>query len=80
MLKYFFKVKESYQDTVICHVNIDTFVGQECFVHTITGERIRGEIVKVTGSKLEIKLLQPGSVQRGGQSRDHATTFLFSPK
>lgn len=77
MLKYFFKVKESYQDTVICHVNIDTFVGQECFVHTITGERIRGEIVKVTGSKLEIKLLQPGSVQRGGKVEITPRRFCF---
>lgn len=67
MLKYFFKVKESYQDTVICRVNIDTFVGQECFVHTVDGERIRGEIVKVIGPQLEIKLLQPGAVQRGGK-------------
>ncbi|EGQ8325148.1 type III secretion system ATPase [Vibrio cholerae] len=77
MLKYFFKVKESYQDTVICHVNIDTFVGQECFVHTVDGERIRGEIVKVIGPQLEIKLLQPGAVQRGGKVEITPRRFCF---
>lgn len=48
MLQHYFKVKELYQDTVVCNVSIDTFVGQECFIHTVTGEKIRGEVMKVT--------------------------------
>ena len=77
MLNHFFKVKESYQDTIICQVCIDTFVGQECFIHTVTGERIRGEVMKIAGSRVEIKLLQPGSVQRGGRVEITPRRFCF---
>ncbi|AUI86412.1 type III secretion system ATPase [Vibrio azureus] len=77
MLTHFFKVKESYQDTIICQVSIDTFVGQECFIHTVTGERIRGEVMKIAGSRVEIKLLQPGSVQRGGRVEITPRRFCF---
>ena len=77
MLNHFFKVKESYQDTIICQVCIDSFVGQECFIHTVTGERIRGEVMKIAGSRVEIKLLQPGSVQRGGRVEITPRRFCF---
>ncbi|GEM77469.1 type III secretion system ATPase VscN2 [Vibrio sagamiensis] len=77
MLTHFFKVKESYQDTVICHVSTDTFVGQECFIHTVTGERVRGEVMKIAGLRVEIKLLQPGSVQRGGRVEITPRRFCF---
>ncbi|MBY7729024.1 type III secretion system ATPase [Vibrio lentus] len=77
MLTHFFKVKESYQDTVICHVSVDTFVGQECFIDTVTMERIRGEVMKVAGSRVEIKLLQPGAVQRGGRVEITPRRFCF---
>ncbi|MGS0629845.1 MULTISPECIES: type III secretion system ATPase VscN2 [Photorhabdus] len=77
MLQRFFKVKESYQDMVICYVNIDTFVGQECLVHTVDGERIRGEIMKVAGHQIEIKLLQPGTVLRNGKVEIPSRRFCF---
>lgn len=77
MLQHYFKVKELYQDTVVCNVSIDTFVGQECFIHTVTGEKIRGEVMKVTQSRVEIKLLQPGSVQRGGRVEITPRRFSF---
>ncbi|EGQ9206972.1 type III secretion system ATPase [Vibrio cholerae] len=77
MLKYFFKVKELYRDTVICHVSIDTFVGQECFIYTATGEKIRGEVMKVSQPRVEIKLLQPGAVQRGGRIEITPRRFCF---
>ncbi|MCX8986109.1 type III secretion system ATPase VscN2 [Citrobacter portucalensis] len=78
MLQNFFKVKESYQDSVVCHVSIDTFVGQECFVHTIEDKKIRGEVVKVSGPRVDIKLLQPGSIQRGGRVEITPRRFCFS--
>ncbi|AVI67745.1 type III secretion system ATPase [Shewanella sp. WE21] len=77
MLKHFFKVKESYQDTVICHVNMNTFVGQECYVHTVSNESIRGEVMKITGERVEIKLLQPGSIQRGSKVEITPKRFCF---
>ncbi|NRN28526.1 type III secretion system ATPase VscN2 [Photorhabdus heterorhabditis] len=77
MLQRFFKVKESYQDMVICYVNVDTFVGQECLVHTVDGERIRGEIMKIAGNQIEIKLLQPGTVQRNGKVEIPYRRFCF---
>ncbi|KAA1195520.1 type III secretion system ATPase VscN2 [Photorhabdus heterorhabditis] len=77
MLQRFFKVKESYQDMVICYVNVDTFVGQECLVHTVEGERIRGEIMKIAGHQIEIKLLQPGTVQRNGKVEIPYRRFCF---
>lgn len=77
MIKLFFKVKESYQDTVICHVSINTFVGQECFIITVTNERIRGEIMKITGKRVEIKLLQPGAIQRGSKVEITPRRFCF---
>ncbi|OCQ52861.1 Type III secretion ATP synthase HrcN [Photorhabdus australis subsp. thailandensis] len=77
MLQRFFKVKESYQDMVICYVNVDTFVGQECLVHTVDGERIRGEIMKIAGHQIEIKLLQPGTVQRNGKVEIPYRRFCF---
>ncbi|AEG13365.1 type III secretion system ATPase VscN2 [Shewanella baltica] len=77
MIKHFFKVKESYQDTVICHVSINTFVGQECFIITVANERIRGEIMKITGKRVEIKLLQPGAIQRGSKVEITPRRFCF---
>ncbi|ENO8417780.1 type III secretion system ATPase [Vibrio mimicus] len=77
MLQHYFKVKESYQDTVRCKVNIDAFVGQECFVETVDSGWIRGEILKVSGHDIEIKLLQPGSVQRGGKVEITPRRFCF---
>lgn len=77
MLQYFFKVKESYQDSISCHVNIDVFVGQECFVHSVSGNKIRGEVIKIAGSRVDIKLLQPGSVQRGGKVEMTPRRFCF---
>ncbi|EJB0391849.1 type III secretion system ATPase [Vibrio parahaemolyticus] len=77
MLQHYFKVKESYQDTVRCKVNIDAFVGQECFVETVDSGWIRGEILKVSGHDIEIKLLQPGSVQRGGKIEITPRRFCF---
>ncbi|KOE03630.1 ATPase [Vibrio parahaemolyticus] len=77
MLQHYFKVKESYQDTVRCKVNIDAFVGQECFVETVDSGWIRGEILKVSGHEIEIKLLQPGSVQRGGKVEITPRRFCF---
>ncbi|KOY62974.1 type III secretion system ATPase VscN2 [Photorhabdus heterorhabditis] len=77
MLQRFFKIKESYQDMVICYVNVDTFVGQECLVHTVEGERIRGEIMKIAGHQIEIKLLQPGTVQRNGKVEIPYRRFCF---
>ncbi|MPY23326.1 type III secretion system ATPase VscN2 [Shewanella sp. YLB-07] len=77
MLKNFFKVKESYQDTVICHVNVNTFVGQECFISSVTNERIRGEVMKITGLRVEIKLLQPGAIQRGSKVEITSKRFCF---
>ncbi|CAQ85557.1 Putative Type III secretion ATP synthase hrcN [Photorhabdus asymbiotica] len=62
---------------VICYVNIDTFVGQECLVHTVDGERIRGEIMKVAGHQIEIKLLQPGTVLRNGKVEIPSRRFCF---
>jgi len=77
MLKHFFKVKESYQDTVICHVDINTFVGQECFIDTVANESVRGEVMKITGKKVEIKLLQPGAIQRGSKVEITERRFCF---
>ncbi|OEE72564.1 type III secretion system ATPase VscN2 [Vibrio ordalii] len=77
MLNHFFKVKELYQDTVVCHVSIDTFVGQECFIHTLSGDKIRGEVMKVAQPRVEIKLLQPGAVQRGGRVEITPRRFCF---
>ncbi|ASU22407.1 type III secretion system ATPase [Vibrio qinghaiensis] len=77
MLQHFFKVKELYQDTVVCHVSINTFVGQECFIHTVTGQKIRGEVMKVSQPRVEIKLLQPGAVQRGGRIEITPRRFCF---
>lgn len=77
MLKHFFKVKESYQDTVICHVNMNTFVGQECFINTVANECIRGEVMKITGKRVEIKLLQPGAIQRGSKVEITPRRFCF---
>lgn len=77
MLEYHFKVKESFQDSIICNVSIDTFIGQECFVYTATGTKIRGEIVKIVDKKVEIKLLQPGAVQRGGKVEITPKRFAF---
>ncbi|MBW5812575.1 MULTISPECIES: type III secretion system ATPase VscN2 [Yersinia] len=77
MLKRFFKVKESYQDMVICNIDIDTFLGQECLVHTVDGELIRGEIMKITGGQVEIKLLQPGTVKRNGKVEMPSRRFCF---
>ncbi|EGQ9864287.1 type III secretion system ATPase [Vibrio parahaemolyticus] len=77
MLQHYFKVNESYQDTVRCKVNIDAFVGQECFVETVDSGWIRGEILKVSGHDIEIKLLQPGSVQRGGKVEITPRRFCF---
>ncbi|CAH8190347.1 type III secretion system ATPase VscN2 [Vibrio aestuarianus] len=77
MLEHFFKVQESYQDTIVCYVSLDTFVGQECFIHTVSNQRIRGEVMKVMGNKVEIKLLQPGEVQRGGKVEITPRRFSF---
>ncbi len=77
MLKHFFKVKESYQDTVVCHVNMNTFVGQECFINTVANECIRGEVMKITGKRVEIKLLQPGAIQRGSKVEITPRRFCF---
>lgn len=77
MLEHFFKVQESYQDTIVCYVSMDTFVGQECFIHTVSNQRIRGEVMKVMGNKVEIKLLQPGEVQRGGKVEITPRRFSF---
>ncbi len=77
MLSYFFKVKECYQDTVICNASVDAFVGQECFIDTITMKRIRGEVIKISGSVIEIKLLQPGAVKRGGRIEIMPRCFFF---
>ncbi|MDN4731842.1 hypothetical protein QYZ38_25695 [Vibrio parahaemolyticus] len=77
MFQYYFKVKESCQDTVTCQAAINTFVGQECFIHTVDGQRVRGEVVKVVGSRVEIKLLQPGAIQRGGKIEITPNRFCF---
>ncbi|EGQ9189293.1 type III secretion system ATPase [Vibrio cholerae] len=77
MLNHFFKVRELYQDTVVCHVSIDTFVGQECFIYTVSGDKIRGEVMKVAQPRVEIKLLQPGAVQRGGRVEITPRRFCF---
>ncbi|MBF4260005.1 type III secretion system ATPase, partial [Vibrio anguillarum] len=60
-----------------CHVSIDTFVGQECFIHTVSGDKIRGEVMKVAQPRVEIKLLQPGAVQRGGRVEITPRRFCF---
>lgn len=77
MIKRFFKVKESYLDTVVCFVNIDTFVGQECIIHTVDNEKIRGEILQIEGQKIEIKLLQPGTIQHNGKVEILSRRFCF---
>lgn len=77
IVKQYFKVKESCLDTVVCHASIDTFTGQECFIHTVDEQRIRGEVVKVDGQRVEIKLLQPGSVKRGGKIEITPNRFCF---
>lgn len=77
MLRKYFKVKESFLDSVVCHVNIDAFVGQECFVYTIDDKKIRGEVMKVSGSRVDIKLLQPGSIQYGGRVEITPRRFCF---
>ncbi|NUW68077.1 type III secretion system ATPase VscN2 [Vibrio coralliilyticus] len=77
MIEKYYKVQESYQDTVICTVDIDTFVGQECFISSVSGQKIRGEVTKVLGDQVQIKLLQPGSIQRGGRVELTADCFHF---
>lgn len=77
MLQRFYKVKESYQDLVVCHVDIDTFVGQECMIHAVGDERIRGEIMKIEGHRVEIKLLQPGTIQRNAKIEISPRRFCF---
>lgn len=77
MYKVYFKVKEIYQDTVVCIVSTDTFIGQECFVEDIYGSPLRAEVIKVTGSKVEIKLLQQGQIKSGSKVLITSRTFCF---
>ncbi|WP_394201501.1 type III secretion system ATPase VscN2 [Shewanella waksmanii] len=65
MVKYFFKVQKTYLDVVVCNVNINTFMRQECIIHGLGGELIRGEVVKISEGVVEIKLLQPGAIGKG---------------
>lgn len=77
MFKLFYKVQESFQDTVTCSIAGDVFLGQECFVHTVSGEQIRGEVTRIVGEDVTLKLLQPGMIRRGAKVEMTKRRFSF---
>ncbi|RTZ16636.1 type III secretion system ATPase [Vibrio aquaticus] len=77
MIRTYYKVRELYGDTVTSIVDKDTFIGQECFIHSISDNRIRGEISKVSGNNVEIKLLEPATIQIGAKIEITEKRFTF---
>ncbi|NOE09936.1 type III secretion system ATPase [Vibrio cholerae] len=77
MIKRYFKVKELFDDTVVCYVSDQTFVGQETFIYTDDGNKLRGEIARVAHPRVEIKLLQSGLVKIGGLVEFTPERFTF---
>ncbi|MCY4473075.1 MAG: type III secretion system ATPase VscN2 [Kistimonas sp.] len=77
MFKLFYKVQESFQDTVTCSIEGDVFLGQECFVHTVSGNTVRGEVTKIVGEDVTLKLLQPGLIRRGAKVEMTQRRFSF---
>ena len=82
MFKHYYKVLESLQDTVTCHVKGETFIGQECFVSSVSlgsaaESAIRGEVTEIEGARVTVKLLQPGSIKRGARVLFTEKRFFF---
>lgn len=63
MIKTFFKVKDAFQDTVLCMTPEKSFLGQECFIESMDGNKIRGEVVAINEEHTTIKLLQSGQIK-----------------
>lgn len=65
MIKKRYKVRQIKEDQIICHISASCFLGQECLIDTITGKKVKGEIVHIKNDEVTIKMLQPGKVERG---------------